>query len=99
MAHNSLSRVRSLLLRKIRIMVSNNVLGVEYSYSIANETLVSEAQCKLDAALMQKLGANSVKFWNVDSSNHSGCMFAYDQAGIYVWAGLSGLGAHLNPVS
>jgi hypothetical protein len=36
-------------------------------------------------ALMQKLGVNSIRVYSVKaSSNHDGCMSAFENAGIYV---------------
>lgn len=62
--------------------------GVAYQLS-DDDPLVDGAQCKLDAALMQTLGANAIRVYHVDSSSdHSACMTAFADAGIYLFVDL-----------
>ncbi|EFW98931.1 glycoside hydrolase family 72 [Grosmannia clavigera kw1407] len=57
--------------------------GVAYQLS-DDDPLVDEKQCTRDAALMKTLGANSIRVYHVDASaDHSGCMTAFADAGIY----------------
>ncbi|ETI25595.1 hypothetical protein G647_02369 [Cladophialophora carrionii CBS 160.54] len=59
------------------------------SWLIEDDPLVNTTQCQLDAALMQELGANSIRVYHVDASqDHSGCMDAFAAAGIYLWVDL-----------
>ncbi|KAI1179739.1 Glucanosyltransferase-domain-containing protein [Nemania sp. FL0916] len=59
------------------------IRGVAYQL-VPDDPLVNEAQCKLDAALMQKLGVNTIRVYHVDGhANHDGCMNVFADAGIY----------------
>ncbi|KAK5089594.1 hypothetical protein LTR70_007217 [Exophiala xenobiotica] len=63
-------------------------LGVAYQL-VEDDPLIDEAQCQRDAALMQQLGANSIRVYHVDpAADHSGCMNAFASAGIYLWVDL-----------
>ncbi|KAK7948163.1 glycolipid anchored surface protein [Apiospora aurea] len=58
--------------------------GIAYQLT-PDDPLVDTDQCKLDAALMKTLGANTIRVYHVDSSSdHDGCMAAFADAGIYV---------------
>jgi 1,3-beta-glucanosyltransferase GAS1 len=62
--------------------------------------LVDEDQCKLDAALMKDLGANTIRVYHVDaSSNHDGCMSAFEDAGIYAMIDMDTFTTYIIPVS
>lgn len=57
--------------------------GIAYQLTPA-DPLIDTEQCKRDAALMEKLGANSIRVYHVDpSADHDGCMEVFDKAGIY----------------
>jgi hypothetical protein len=75
----------------LQVLADNNI-GVEYAYPSDRVSFASGEQCKIDAALMRTLGANSVRLTNATNADHSGCMTAFEQAGMYVWASLRGLG-------
>lgn len=46
-------------------------------------------QCKLDAALMQTLGTNSIRVYHVQANqSHDECMQTFSDAGIYTWIDL-----------
>ncbi|KAF2429678.1 hypothetical protein EJ08DRAFT_698174 [Tothia fuscella] len=51
----------------------------EYSWS----SMESEDQCRVDSAVMKKLGVNSVKVDYSDSTDMDRCMAMYSDAGIY----------------
>ncbi|KAJ9664021.1 hypothetical protein H2198_000524 [Neophaeococcomyces mojaviensis] len=64
------------------------VKGVAYQL-IEDDPLVDTAQCQRDAALMHTLGANSIRVYHVNATaDHSGCMNAFAQNGIYIWVDL-----------
>ncbi|PMD40953.1 glycoside hydrolase family 72 protein [Hyaloscypha variabilis F] len=64
------------------------IKGVVYQpggAGISYDPLSAEAQCTQDAALMKALGVNLIRVQSVKaSSDHSGCMSAFENAGIYV---------------
>lgn len=75
------------------------MLGVAYQL-VDDDPLVNTAQCQLDAALMQKLGANSIRVYHVDATqDHSGCMNAFAQVGIYLWVDLDSFKTYIGLVS
>jgi 1,3-beta-glucanosyltransferase GAS1 len=62
--------------------------------------LVDEDQCKLDAALMQELGANTIRVYHVDpSEDHDGCMTAFADAGIYLFVDLETFDTSISQVT
>jgi len=62
------------------------IKGVAYQLD-EDDPLVNTTQCQLDATLMKQLGANTIRVYHVDASaDHSGCMNAFSENGIYVWA-------------
>ncbi|KAK5175606.1 uncharacterized protein LTR77_000745 [Saxophila tyrrhenica] len=64
------------------------VKGIAYQL-VEDDPLVNTEQCKLDAALMQELGANSIRVYHVEpNADHDGCMRAFADAGIYAWIDL-----------
>ncbi|KAJ9610341.1 hypothetical protein H2200_005118 [Cladophialophora chaetospira] len=64
------------------------IKGVAYQL-VEDDPLVNTTQCKLDATLMQQLGANSIRVYHVDATqDHSGCMAAFAAVGIYLWVDL-----------
>jgi 1,3-beta-glucanosyltransferase GAS1 len=53
--------------------------------------LVDAKQCKTDADLIKKLGANTIYVYSVDvRDNHDGCMKEFADQGIYVWLQMGG---------
>ncbi|KAF8861213.1 hypothetical protein BDZ45DRAFT_281859 [Acephala macrosclerotiorum] len=65
------------------------IKGVVYGASTLVDVLSNTAQCTRDAALMQKLGVNTIRVYYVDTTaNHDGCMSAFENAGIYVLVAL-----------
>ncbi|GAM39695.1 hypothetical protein TCE0_034r11449 [Talaromyces pinophilus] len=64
------------------------IKGIAYQLT-DNDPLVDTAQCKLDAALMKELGANTVRVYHVDpTADHDGCMSALEDNGIYLFVDL-----------
>lgn len=54
-----------------------------------DDPLVDTAQCSRDIALMSQLGANAIRVYHVDpEADHSGCMTALANAGIYLFVDL-----------
>lgn len=67
---------------------TNSIPGIAYQLSEA-DPLLNTAQCTMDANLMKSLGANAIRVYHVDSSqDHSGCMTAFANAGIYLFVDL-----------
>ncbi|KAL8929406.1 MAG: hypothetical protein Q9172_000457 [Xanthocarpia lactea] len=65
------------------------IRGVVYSFADELDILANGAQCKLDAALMETLGVNTIRVYSTDYMNdHDVCMDHFDAAGIYVLLGL-----------
>ncbi|KAF2226684.1 Glucanosyltransferase-domain-containing protein [Elsinoe ampelina] len=68
------------------------VLGVDYqpggqgAYGTGKGDPLSDPDaCLRDAVVMQRLGVNTIRIYNIDSSlNHDQCMSIFDMAGIYV---------------
>jgi len=74
-------------------------LGVAYQL-VEDDPLVDEAQCQRDATLMQQLGANSIRVYHVDpNADHSGCMNAFAQVGVYAWVDLDSFKTYIRLVS
>jgi hypothetical protein len=69
-------------------IMANYCAGVAYQL-LPDDPLVDVTQCKLDSALMKTLGANSIRVYHVDpDADHSGCMKAFADAGIYLFVDL-----------
>jgi hypothetical protein len=67
------------------------IVGVAYQpggssgYSPGSDPLSDNDSCLRDAALMQRLGVNAIRVYNVDPKvNHDYCMSIFNAAGIYV---------------
>ncbi|KAI1364317.1 Glucanosyltransferase-domain-containing protein [Xylaria arbuscula] len=59
------------------------IKGVAYQL-VPDDPLIDTAQCKRDAALMEKLGVNTIRVYHVDAdADHDGCMGVFADAGIY----------------
>ncbi|KAF2186204.1 glycoside hydrolase family 72 protein [Zopfia rhizophila CBS 207.26] len=62
--------------------------GIAYQL-VPDDPLIDEKQCKLDAAFMKELGANSIRVYHVDhKADHTACMKVFADAGIYLWLDL-----------
>lgn len=49
------------------------------------DVLIDGKACLRDAALMQKLGVNTIRVYNIDpKQNHDDCMSIFNAAGIYL---------------
>lgn len=67
---------------------TDSPLGIAYQL-VPDDPLIDETQCKLDAALMKSIGTNSIRTYHVDpSKDHTKCMNAFADAGIYLWLDL-----------
>ena len=65
-----------------------SLIGVAYQL-LPDDPLIDTNQCKLDAALMKDLGANSIRVYHVDpNGDHDGCMKAFADNGIYLFVDL-----------
>lgn len=79
--------------------VANRWAGIAYQLTEA-DPLINTKQCQLDAASMQKLGANAIRVYHVDpNGDHSGCMSAFAAAGIYLFVDLETFNTAIDPVS
>jgi hypothetical protein len=59
------------------------------NFQFAFDNFTDATQCALDASALQELGANSISVYYIDiEKDHSGCMAAFANVGIYVWVGL-----------
>ena len=76
------------------------ILNVSIAYQlVSTDPLLDENQCKRDAASMQKLGANTIRVYHVDpTGDHSGCMSAFEDAGIYLFVDLDTFDTQINQV-
>ncbi|MCJ1335154.1 hypothetical protein MMC09_000420 [Bachmanniomyces sp. S44760] len=64
------------------------IKGVAYQLT-SDDPLSNTNQCQLDAKQMQDLGANTIRVYHVDAGqDHSGCMQAFSDAGIYLFVDL-----------
>lgn len=68
------------------------VIGVDYQpggssgFNGTADPLSDSASCLRDAALMQYLGINSIRVYNLaPSANHDECASIFNAAGIYLW--------------
>ena len=65
-----------------------------------DDPLIDDTQCKLDANLMQTLGANTIRVYHVDGSqDHTSCMTTFANAGIYLFVDLDTVGTYIDPDS
>ncbi|KAF1848845.1 glycoside hydrolase family 72 protein [Cucurbitaria berberidis CBS 394.84] len=64
------------------------VKGIAYQL-VPEDPLIDATQCRLDATLMKTIGTNSIRVYHVDpNGDHTGCMKAFADAGIYLWLDL-----------
>jgi hypothetical protein len=63
------------------------------------DPLIDTEQCTRDASLMKILGANTIRSYHVDpDGDHSGCMSAFADAGIYLVVDLDTFDTAIDPV-
>ncbi|KAF2652384.1 glycoside hydrolase family 72 protein [Lophiostoma macrostomum CBS 122681] len=75
------------------------VRGVAYQL-VPEDPLIDDTQCKLDSALMQKLGVNSIRVYHVDANGkHDDCMKTFEDAGIYVWLDLDDFDSQIEQIA
>jgi hypothetical protein len=73
--------------------------GIAYQLTEADPLLNTE-QCQRDASLMKTLNANAIRVYHVDpDGDHSGCMSAFADAGIYLLVDLDTFNTAIDPVS
>jgi hypothetical protein len=73
-------------------------LGVAYQLT-PHDPLIDNEQCKLDAALMKELGANTIRVYHVDENgDHKDCMDTFADAGIYLFVDLDTFSTQIEPV-
>ncbi|KAI9648266.1 hypothetical protein NHQ30_002898 [Ciborinia camelliae] len=73
------------------------IKGVAYQLTYA-DPLIDTNQCQLDASLMKTLGANTIRVYHVDpSGDHSGCMSAFAEAGVYLFLDLDTFNTAITP--
>ncbi|KAJ5692894.1 Glycoside hydrolase superfamily [Penicillium macrosclerotiorum] len=64
------------------------IKGIAYQLT-PDDPLIDTAQCKRDIVRMSELGANAIRVYHVDANgDHSGCMTAFADAGIYLFVDL-----------
>ena len=74
-------------------------IGVAYQL-VSTDPLLNQTQCALDASLMSDLGANTIRVYHVDpNGDHSGCMKAFADKGIYLFVDLDDFPTQISPVS
>ena len=71
---------------------------------VPDDPLIDTEQCLRDASLMKELGANAIRVYHVDpvegqSWDHTGCMSAFEDAGIYLFVDLDTFTTDIDPVS
>ena len=58
------------------------------------------AQCQRDAPLMKEVGANAIRVYHVDpDGDHTGCMKAFADVGIYLFVDLDDFYTQIEPVN
>ena len=73
-------------------------LGVAYQLT-DHDPLIDNKQCELDAKQMQDLGANVIRVYHVDpTGDHSGCMKAFADVGIYLFVDLDTFSTQITQV-
>ncbi|BDD62516.1 hypothetical protein MPDQ_000781 [Monascus purpureus] len=64
------------------------IKGIAYQL-VPDDPLIDTEQCKRDIVRMSELGANAIRVYHVDPlADHSGCMKAFADAGIYLFVDL-----------
>ncbi|KAI9046622.1 hypothetical protein LZ554_009365 [Drepanopeziza brunnea f. sp. 'monogermtubi'] len=71
--------------------------GIAYQLT-EDDPLIDTEQCQRDASLMATLGANAIRVYHVDpAGDHSGCMSAFADAGIYLLVDLDTFTTDIDP--
>ncbi|KAH6713517.1 Glucanosyltransferase-domain-containing protein [Leptodontidium sp. MPI-SDFR-AT-0119] len=71
--------------------------GIAYQLTQA-DPLIDTEQCQRDADLMGQLGANAIRVYHVDpAGDHTGCMTAFANAGIYLLVDLDTFETDIDP--
>jgi hypothetical protein len=79
--------------------ILTTVKGIAYQLT-ENDPLIDTNQCTRDASLMKTLGANTIRVYHVDpTADHSGCMAAFANAGIYLFLDLDTFTTQIDAVS
>lgn len=79
--------------------MANCCAGIAYQLTPA-DPLIDTEQCQRDADLMETLGANAIRVYHVDpEGDHTGCMTAFANAGIYLLVDLDTFETDIDPVS
>ena len=87
MATSFSSKVKSSINFSPRTRANRLIEGVAYQLS-EGDPLVDGNQCRMDASLMKTLGANTIRVYHVGPGDHSDCMTAFSDAGIYLFVDL-----------
>ena len=62
------------------------------------DPLLDTQQCTRDAKQMKDLGANTIRVYHVDpTQDHSGCMSAFADQGIYLFVDLDTFSTQIDP--
>lgn len=86
------------MFRRVKL-ADNSHAGIAYQL-IPEDPLLDTTQCTLDAALMKTLGTNAIRVYHVDPKfDHSGCMAAFANAGIYIMVDMDTFTTYILPVS
>ncbi|KAI5863505.1 glycoside hydrolase family 72 protein [Durotheca rogersii] len=73
------------------------IKGIAYQLT-PNDPLIDTEQCTRDATLMRRLGANTIRVYHVDpNADHSGCMAAFSDAGIYAMIDMDTFDTYILP--
>lgn len=80
------------------LLTRTSTLGIAYQLT-DDDPLVNTQQCQRDAGLMHTLGANAIRVYHVDpSADHSGCMQAFSDAGIYLFVDMDSFSTYIKNV-
>ncbi|CAO2650055.1 Nn.00g013470.m01.CDS01 [Neocucurbitaria sp. VM-36] len=75
------------------------VKGIAYQL-VPDDPLIDATQCGLDASLMKTIGTNSIRVYHVDpDADHTDCMKAFADAGIYLWLDLDTFNSQIEQTS
>ena len=95
---NTSSKVRQACLG-LRNVLNAAMIGVAYQLT-DSDPLTDTEQCQRDANYMATLGANAIRVYHVSpDGDHSGCMTAFADVGIYLLVDLDTFTTAIDPVS
>ncbi|KAI0479183.1 glycoside hydrolase family 72 protein [Xylariaceae sp. FL0804] len=73
------------------------IKGIAYQLT-DDDPLIDSEQCSRDAKLMKEVGANTIRVYHVDASaDHTGCMSAFEAAGIYAMVDMDTFDTYILP--